>query len=137
MGVIHKDHQNKLIAARSGSPLVVGKGIGENFIASDVLALKPVTDKFIYLEEGDLIELSSEDISIWNIDDESVVRSSVQVLLGPDSMDKGNYRHYMQKEIFEQPKSITDTLEGRIGSNGILIESFGVGAASKIGRAHV
>ena len=72
-----------MIAARSGSPLVVGKGIGENFIASDVLALKPVTDKFIYLEEGDLIELSSEDISIWNIEDESVVRSSVQVLLGP------------------------------------------------------
>ena len=80
--------------------------------------MKPVTDKFIYLEEGDLIELSSEDISIWNIDDESVVRSSVQVFLGPDSMDKGNYRHYMQKEIFEQPKSIADTLEGRIGSNG-------------------
>ena len=130
VGVIHKEHQNKLIAARSGSPLVVGKGIGENFIASDVLALKPVTDKFIYLEEGDLIELSPEDISIWNIDDESVVRSSVQVLLGPDSMDKGNYRHYMQKEIFEQPKSIMDTLEGRIGLNGLLIESFGVGAAS-------
>ena len=130
VGVIHKDHQNKLIAARSGSPLVVGKGIGENFIASDVLALKPVTDKFIYLEEGDLIELSAEDISIWNIDEESVIRSSVQVFLGPDSMDKGNYRHYMQKEIFEQPKSITDTLEGRIGSNGLLIESFGAGAAS-------
>ena len=78
-----------IIAARSGSPLVVGKGIGENFIASDVLALKPVTDKFIYLEEGDLIELSSDDISIWNLEDESVIRSSVQVKLGPDSMDKG------------------------------------------------
>ena len=130
VGVIHKDYPDKLIAARSGSPLVVGKGIGENFIASDVLALKPVTDKFIYLEEGDLIELSAEDISIWNIDDESVVRSSVQVLLGPDSMEKGNYRHYMQKEIFEQPQSIRDTLEGRVGSNAVLIESFGVGAAS-------
>jgi glucosamine--fructose-6-phosphate aminotransferase (isomerizing) len=128
--VVHNQFPDRLIAARSGSPLVVGKGIGENFIASDVLALKPVTDKFIYLEEGDLIELSSDDISIWNLEDESVIRSSVQVKLGPDSMDKGDYRHYMQKEIFEQPKVILDTLEGRIGDEGVLIESFGVGAES-------
>ena len=130
VAVVHNRFPDRLIAARSGSPLVVGKGIGENFIASDVLALKPVTDKFIYLEEGDLIELSSDDISIWNLEDESVIRSSVQVKLGPDSMDKGDYRHYMQKEIFEQPKVILDTLEGRIGDQGVLIESFGVGAES-------
>ena len=130
VAVVHNRFPDRLIAARSGSPLVVGKGIGENFIASDVLALKPVTDKFIYLEEGDLIELSSDDISIWNLEDESVIRSSVQVKLGPDSMDKGDYRHYMQKEIFEQPKVILDTLEGRIGDEGVLIESFGVGAES-------
>ena len=130
IAVVHKKFPDKLIAARSGSPLVVGKGIGENFVASDVLALKPVTDKFIYLEEGDLIELSADDISIWNLEDESVIRSSVQVKLGPDSMDKGDYRHYMQKEIFAQPKVIIDTLEGRIGDEGVLVESFGVGADS-------
>ena len=130
IAVVHKKSPDKLLAARSGSPLVVGKGIGENFIASDVLALKPVTDKFIYLEEGDLIELSADDISIWNLEDESVIRSSVQVKLGPDSMDKGNYRHYMQKEIFAQPKVIIDTLEGRIGDDRVLVESFGVGADS-------
>ena len=130
IAVVHKKSPDKLLAARSGSPLVVGKGIGENFIASDVLALKPVTDKFIYLEEGDLIELSADDISIWNLEDESVIRSSVQVKLGPDSMDKGDYRHYMQKEIFAQPKVIIDTLEGRIGDDGVLVESFGVGADS-------
>ena len=130
IAVVHKKSPDKLIAARSGSPLVVGKGIGENFVASDVLALKPVTDKFIYLEEGDLIELSADDISIWNLEDESVIRSSVQVKLGPDSMDKGDYRHYMQKEIFAQPQVIIDTLEGRIGDEGVLVESFGVGADS-------
>ena len=130
VAVVHNRFPDRLIAARSGSPLVVGKGIGENFVASDVLALKPVTDKFIYLEEGDLIELRSDDISIWNLEDESVIRSSVQVKLGPDSMDKGDYRHYMQKEIFAQPKVIVDTLEGRIGDEGVLIESFGVGADS-------
>ncbi len=130
VAIVHKQFPDRLIAARSGSPLVVGRGIGENFIASDVLALKPVTDKFIYLEEGDLVELSSDDISIWNLEDESVIRSSVQVKLGPDSMDKGTYRHHMQKEIFEQAKVILDTLEGRIGEEGVLVESFGVGAAS-------
>ena len=130
VGVVHKSFPDRLIAARSGSPLVIGKGIGENFIASDVLALKPVTDKFIYLEEGDLIELRSDDISIWNLEDESVIRSSVHVKLGPDSLDKGNFRHYMQKEIFAQPSVIVDTLEGRVGDDALLIESFGVGAES-------
>ena len=130
VGVVHKSFPDRLIAARSGSPLVSGKGIGENFIASDVLALKPVTDKFIYLEEGDLIELRSDDISIWNLEDKSVIRSSVHVKLGPDSLDKGNFRHYMQKEIFAQPSVIVDTLEGRVGDDALLIESFGVGAES-------
>ena len=130
VGVLHKNYPGKLIAARSGSPLVVGKGIGENFISSDVLALKPVTDKFIYLEEGDLIELTADDISIWNIHDESVIRSSVQIELGPDSLDKGDFRHYMQKEIFEQPKVIIDTLEGRVGDDSVLVQAFGLGADS-------
>ena len=139
VGVVHKSFPDRLIAARSGSPLVIGKGIGENFIASDVLALKPVTDKFIYLEEGDLIELRSDDISIWNLEDKSVIRSSVHVKLGPDSLDKGNFRHYMQKEIFAHPSVIVDTLEGRVGDDALLIESFGVGAESvlKLSLIHI
>ena len=125
IGVIHKDDPTRIIATRAGSPLVVGKGIGENFIASDVLALKPVTDRFIFLEEGDLVDLRANSISIWNVADESVVRSDVRVEIGHDDIDKGNYRHHMQKEIFEQPKVLNDTLDGRIGRTRVLEEAFG------------
>lgn len=128
IGVVCKDDPDRIIAARAGSPLVVGKGIGENFIASDVLALKPVTDRFIFLEEGDLVEMTRSSISIWNMDDESVIRADVRVELGHDDVDKGNYRHHMQKEIFEQPKVIHDTLEGRIGRSQVLEQAFGVKA---------
>ena len=106
----------------------MGKGIGENFIASDVLALKPVTDRFIFLEEGDLVELRRDNISIWNIDDESVIRSDVQIEIGHDNIDKGNYRHHMQKEIFEQPQVLRDTFEGRLGRAQVLEQAFGVNA---------
>lgn len=128
IGVVSKDDPNRIIAARSGSPLVVGKGIGENFIASDVLALKPVTDRFIFLEEGDLVEITTESISIWNTDNECVVRADVRVEMGQDDTSKGNYRHHMQKEIFEQPKVFKDTLEGRLGRSAVLEPAFGVEA---------
>ncbi len=128
IGVISKDHPDRIIATRSGSPLVVGKGIGENFIASDVMALKPVTDRFIFLEEGDLVEIKADSISIWNVDDKSVVRSDVRVEMAHDDIDKGNYRHYMQKEIFEQPRVIRNTLEGRIGRTQVFEQAFGVKA---------
>lgn len=128
IGVISKDHPDRIIATRSGSPLVVGKGIGENFIASDVMALKPVTDRFIFLEEGDLVEIKADSISIWNVDDESVVRSDVRVEMAHDDIDKGNYRHHMQKEIFEQPRVIRNTLEGRIGRTQVFEQAFGVKA---------
>ncbi|MDH3644465.1 MAG: glutamine--fructose-6-phosphate transaminase (isomerizing), partial [Gammaproteobacteria bacterium] len=130
IGVIAKDDPDHIVAARMGSPLVVGKGIGENFIASDPLALRPVTDRFIFLEEGDLVEISRDDISIWNVEDESVIRSSVRVELGQDDVDRGNYRHYMQKEIHQQPQVLWDTLEGRIGKTRVLEPAFGVRAAS-------
>ena len=111
-----------------GSPLVIGKGIGENFIASDPLALRPVTDRFIFLEEGDLVEVTRTSIGIWNIADESVIRSTVKVELGTDDLDKGNYRHYMEKEIHQQPQALRDTLEGRIGRRRVLEQAFGIGA---------
>ena len=130
VGVIHKDDPNRIIAARSGSPLVVGKGIGENFIASDVLALKAVTDRFIFLEEGDLVELRADGISIWNMADESVIRSDVKVEMGHDDIDKGNYRHFMQKEIFQQPATLAKTLEGRLGRTQVLEQAFGVNASA-------
>lgn len=128
IGVMAKDDPGRIIAARMGSPLVVGKGIGENFIASDALALRPVTDRFIYLEEGDLVEVRRNSIAIWNVADESVVRSTVRVVAGEDEVDRGNYRHFMQKEIHQQPKALADTLEGRIGRTRVLEQAFGVRA---------
>jgi glucosamine--fructose-6-phosphate aminotransferase (isomerizing) len=128
IGVIAKDQPDRIVAARMGSPLVIGKGIGENFIASDALALRPVTDRFVFLEEGDLVEVTRGGISIWNINDETVIRSTVKVELGKDDVDKGNYRHFMQKEIHQQPAVLRDTLEGRIGKQKVLEQAFGVRA---------
>lgn len=128
IGVISTEEPGRIIAARAGSPLVIGKGMGENFIASDVLALKPVTDRFIFLEEGDLVDLRRDSISIWNLDDESVIRSDVHVEIGYDNVDKGNYRHHMLKEIYEQPKVLRDTFEGRLGKAQVLEQAFGVDA---------
>jgi glutamine---fructose-6-phosphate transaminase (isomerizing) len=134
IGVMASDSPDSIVAARMGSPLVVGKGIGENFIASDPLALRPVTDRFIYLEEGDLVEISRDEISIWNVGDESVIRATVKVALGQEDVDKGNYRHYMQKEIFQQPRVIRDTLEGRLGRSRVLEQAFGVNAPAIFDR---
>jgi glucosamine--fructose-6-phosphate aminotransferase (isomerizing) len=128
IGVVAADDPSRIIAARMGSPLVIGKGIGANFVASDALALRPVTDRFLYLEEGDLVEITRTGISIWNMADESVIRSTVKVELGHDDVDRGNYRHFMQKEIHQQPKVMHDTLEGRIGTTRVLERAFGASA---------
>ena len=128
LGVIASDEPGRIIAVRVGNPLVVGVGIGENFIASDVLALRPVTDRFIYLEQGDLVDLTADNIAIWNVDDRAVVRASVRVEHSGDAADKGNYRHHMEKEIHEQPHAIGDTLEGRLGQQRVLEAAFGLGA---------
>ena len=109
---------------------MLGLGIGENYLASDPQALRPVTDRFIFLEDEEIVELTKSEISIFGHNRDSIERRAITLDARNDPADKGNFRHYMQKEIFEQPKSITDTLEGRIGSNGLLIESFGVGAAA-------
>ena len=134
LGVIAREDPSRIVATRIGSPLVVGVGIGENYIASDVLALKPVTDRFIILEEGDLVDITRDEISVWNLDDESVVRATVKVEMGVDDIDKGNYRHHMQKEIFEQPRVLANTLAGRIGKHRVLEHAFGVNASAVFDR---
>lgn len=128
IGVIARDNPDSIVAARMGSPLVVGKGIGENFVASDPLALRPVTDRFIFLEEGDLVEITRDSIDVWNVQDEAVVRVTVKVELGVDDIDRGGYRHFMHKEIHQQPRVIRDTLEGRIGRTRVLEQAFGLKA---------
>ena len=128
LGVIAKDDPHRIVAARAGSPLVVGVGIGENFIASDALALRPVTDRFIYLEQGDLVDMTPESLNIWSAENRSVVRATVRVRHDGDAADKGGYRHYMEKEIHEQPQAIRDTLEGRLGRTCVLEQAFGIDA---------
>ncbi len=129
LAVISANQPDRLLAARSGSPLVIGLGHGENFLASDQLALRQVTDRFVYLEEGDIAEIRRDSVQIWTVDGQPVVRESVQYHEGAEAADKGEYRHFMLKEIHEQPKVVQRTLEGRLGSDHVLVQAFGPQAA--------
>lgn len=129
LAVISSKQPDRLVAARSGSPLVIGLGLGENFLASDQLALRQVTDRFMYLEEGDIAEIQRDSVQIWDAAGQSVTRESVQYHEGAEAADKGEYRHFMLKEIHEQPKVVQRTLEGRLGSDHVLVQAFGPQAA--------
>lgn len=130
LGIIDNKEPQRLIAVRQGSPLVVGLGIDENFIASDHLALLPVAQKFIYLEEGDIAEVSIDGIKIFGRDGVQVERAVQTTELNLDMVEKGKFRHYMQKEIFEQSTVVQDTLEGRLGKTKVLEQTFGENAAA-------
>lgn len=125
--VIDSNEPDKLIVARSGSPLVIGVGMGENFVASDPLALGQVTDRFIYLEEGDIAQVELNAINIWH-KGRKVKRAVTTVAQLANDSDKGRYEHFMLKEIFEQPKVIQDTLDGRVSKNAVLEQAFGLAA---------
>jgi len=125
LGVVSKDDENTLVTCRKGSPLVIGVGIGEYFIASDVSALLPVTQRFIFLEEGDVAELKINSLVIYDQDDQIVDRPIKESSLTADAVDKGEYRHYMLKEIYEQPNAIAETLEGRFIDNKLQDFAFG------------
>ncbi|WP_318424481.1 glutamine--fructose-6-phosphate transaminase (isomerizing) [Photobacterium leiognathi] len=116
---------DRIVVARSGSPLVIGLGVGENFIASDQLALLNVTRRFMFLEEGDVAEVTRRSISVFNQAGEQVERAVTESNVQHDAADKGTFRHYMQKEIFEQPSALINTMEGRISNDRVIIESFG------------
>ena len=126
--VIDRRDPSRIVVARSGSPLVIGLGIGENFVASDQLALLPVTREFIYLEEGDVAEITRREVTIVDKNDDAVVRESQQSEVQHDAGDKGPYKHFMLKEIFEQPHAIVNTLEGRITETDVVSETFGAGS---------
>jgi glucosamine--fructose-6-phosphate aminotransferase (isomerizing) len=134
LAVISARQPDRLLAARSGSPLVIGLGLGENFLASDQLALRQVTDRFLYLEEGDIAEIRRDGVQIWDLDGQPVQRDSVQYHEGAEAADKGAYRHFMLKEIHEQPKVVQRTLEGRLGRDHVLVQAFGPQAAELFGK---
>ena len=117
-----------IVAARSGSPLVIGVGIGEHFLASDQLALLPVTHRFQFLEEGDVVELSCNEVIIYDHHGKLVERPITDSDLEHEASEKGTFRHFMLKEIHEQPNAISNTLEGRITENHIMAEAFGYDA---------
>ncbi len=127
--IIDKDDSDRIVVARSGSPLVIGLGIGENFVASDQLALLPVTRRFIFLEEGDVAEITRKSINIYDVQGDKVAREIQESNVSYDAGDKGKYRHYMLKEIYEQSVAVTNTLEGRLSENSVMDETFGNGAA--------
>lgn len=120
--------KDRVIVARSGSPLVIGYGIGENFIASDMMALLPVTRKFSFLEEGDVAEITRFEVNIFDQQGNAVKREAKESEVSHDSGDKGEYRHYMLKETYEQPTAIRNTLDGRLINNELDINTFGQGA---------
>ncbi|MFN3881732.1 MAG: glutamine--fructose-6-phosphate transaminase (isomerizing) [Nitrincola lacisaponensis] len=130
LGVVHADFPEQLLAARKGSPLVVGVGIGENFIASDQLALLPVTDRFMFLEEGDIACLTLNQIQIFDRQGSLVQRPVTQFEHGQAAADKGHFKHFMLKEIFEQPEVMQRVLEGRISNGHLLEQAWGVNAAA-------
>lgn len=125
LGVISDEYPGLIVGARSGSPLVLGVGIDEHFIASDQMALRQVTDRFVYLEEGDVVELSSEAYTVFNIKGKVAQREVHQVSETDQVADKGQYRHFMQKEMFEQATVLANTFAGRIGKDHILEAVFG------------
>jgi len=130
LGVIAADNPDQLICARRGSPLLMGVGIGENFIASDVSALLPVTNRVIYLEEGDVVQIEREKYQIIDAAGQQVERPVQVSEISNESVQLGQYRHYMQKEVHEQPKAISDTLESIVNSKSILPGIFGAEAAA-------
>ncbi|GBL04509.1 glutamine--fructose-6-phosphate transaminase (isomerizing) [Glaciecola sp. KUL10] len=126
--VMDKQTPDKLVVARSGSPLVIGLGIGENFLASDQMALLPVTRRFIFLEEGDVAQITRDSVEIYDINGDQVEREIIESTVEHDAGDKGGYRHYMLKEIHEQPTVLRNAIKGRISQDGLQQGIFGEGA---------
>ena len=125
LGVVYTEAPDTLIACRKGSPLVIGVGIGEYFIASDIAALLPVTQRFIFLQEGDIALLKTNHLEIYDQNGHQVERPVTESQLKADAVEKGQYRHYMLKEIYEQAWAVSETLEGRFINNRLQESSFG------------
>ncbi len=138
--VVDAEDPGRIVVSRVASPLVIGLGIGENFVASGIQALLPVTQRFIYLEQGDLAEITRESVNIFDVDANPVSREIHETLATSDAADKGPYRHFMLKEIFEQPAALADTLYGRVSNNRVLPESLGPRATEllpKVENVHI
>ncbi|WP_260260970.1 glutamine--fructose-6-phosphate transaminase (isomerizing) [Vibrio intestinalis] len=132
--VMDRNDPSRVVVARSGSPIVIGFGVGENFLASDQLALLNVTRRFMYLEEGDVAEITRRDVTVYDVTGERVEREIAESNAEHDAGDKGNYRHFMQKEIYEQPTALINTMEGRLTADSVVTEAIGVNAAEILSK---
>ena len=126
IAVLSRDEPGRVVGARRGAPLLVGLGIGENFLGSDAQALIQVTHRMLYLDEGDVVEITRDGVQVFGLDGTPVERAVHESELSADAVERGEYRHYMQKEIFEQPRAVASTLEARLGPHGVLPNTFGV-----------
>ena len=131
IAVLCRDEPQRMVGARSGSPLVAGLGSGENFLASDAMALAGTTNRIIYLEEGDVVDVRRNGVQVYDRNDQAVQREVRTVQAGAEVAERGPYRHFMQKEIFEQTRAIADTLEGVDGITPLL---FGEQAPEVLAR---
>jgi glucosamine--fructose-6-phosphate aminotransferase (isomerizing) len=132
IAVISAREPGEVVGARKGSPMVLGLGVNEHFLASDIYPLLSVTRRFVYLEEGDVVRLDTQSYEIRDCDDREIERDISEANLSADAVQRGDYRHYMQKEIFEQPAAVAETLEGRISSDRVLPNIFGVGTEEQL-----
>jgi glucosamine--fructose-6-phosphate aminotransferase (isomerizing) len=128
LAVMNASDPHTLVLARAGCPVVIGLGIGENFVASDVAALLPVTRKFMFLEEGDIAIVKRDDVTVYDLDGNEVARPVKESELSADAASRGKFRHYMQKEIHEQAVAVSRTLDERIANGRVLDSAFGPGA---------
>ena len=127
--VVDAEDPDRIVVSRVASPLVIGLGIGENFVASGAPALLPVTQRFIYLEQGDLAEITREQVRIFDNKGKAVEREIHETNWDPEAAEKGPYRHFMLKEIFEQPAALANTLYGRVENHQVVPQSLGPRAA--------
>ncbi|WP_130619638.1 glutamine--fructose-6-phosphate transaminase (isomerizing) [Dyella amyloliquefaciens] len=134
IAVVSSKEPGRVVGARHGAPLLVGVGIGEHFLGSDAQALIQVTNKIIYLDEDDIADITRDSVAIYTLDGERVERAVNESELSADAVERGEYRHYMQKEIFEQPNAVAATLEARIGPHGVLPSIFGVDGDELLAR---
>ncbi|OOZ33343.1 glutamine--fructose-6-phosphate aminotransferase [Solemya velum gill symbiont] len=134
LGVMYRGEEDVIVAARRGSPLVIGIGIGENFIASDISALLPVTRRFIILEDGDTAQITADEVLIYDQQGQLVERPIRESNISANAVERGEYRHYMLKEIYEQPHAIAETLEGRLSDTHVLEAAFGPKATELFDR---
>ncbi|MBU2677555.1 MAG: glutamine--fructose-6-phosphate transaminase (isomerizing) [Gammaproteobacteria bacterium] len=132
--VVDAENPDRIVVSRVASPLVIGLGLGENYVASGVPALLPVTQRFIYLEQGDIAEITREKVRIFDVNGNEVTREVHETQWDTEAAEKGPYRHYMLKEIFEQPAALADTLYGRITNHRVLPQSLGPRAAELLDR---